>query len=139
MVYPSTEEIYKAFLNEDIHCELVEKEESSYINAGVSGTQTDYDILFISRSEDNDVALRVFRLIRFPDNRTEAMTEAAAVCTARYRYVKFVVDPEACELQVQFDFLQSTEDIGQAAVEMFFRTMQIIREACPELMRAAWG
>ena len=139
MIYPSTDEIYNLFLEKKIMCQIIEKDGSSTVSVSVSGDQIDYDVLFITDAESNSLALRIFRLISFPPDRSDAMIEAAEQCNKKFRFLKFIVDTDSHFVQVQYDFLTRCEDIAEQAFELFYRTLEILRESCPVLLTAAWS
>lgn len=95
---------------------------------------------FISRDNDNDVALRVLSLI---NNVTEAkrmrVMEACNILNNKVRYVKFYID-EGGDVNVEFDFpIHLSDDcVGKVAFEMFQRVMAILKGEYSIFMKAMY-
>ena len=94
---------------------------------------------FISTDDTNDVSVRVPLFVRFKEKDVTEMLRVANTMNNRYRYVKFVVNPESESVTIEYDFPEKTEHIGPAAVEVFHRLMSIAEDAYPEFMKAIWN
>ena len=63
MVYQATQAIYDAFKAHDLECGIEARDEFSAVHIGININSTSFEARFISRSENNDVALRIFNLL----------------------------------------------------------------------------
>lgn len=139
MIYQATEIIQKAMQAHDLHCGIEERENTSTVHVGITTDTVSFDALFISRSEENDVAVRIFNIIRFPAEKLDAVFEQVNECNNRFRYLKFVVDTEQYTVDAEYDLLLSEEDPGEPAVEILVRSANIIETCYPLLMGVLSG
>ena len=58
MVYQATQAIYDTFKAHDLECGIEARDEFSAVHIGINVKTTSFEARFISRSEENDVALR---------------------------------------------------------------------------------
>lgn len=96
-----------------------------------------YRIRFISKDNDNDVAVRVFGLVRVDDEKRIKLLPVINSLNVKYRYAKFVCDNDG-DINVEYDYpvkCTPTESAG----EIVARFVNIIKESYPELMRAMWS
>ena len=95
---------------------------------------------FISNTNDNDVAVRVFRIVtNTPEaKRTRAM-EACNILNKEVRCLEFTIDDDG-DVNASYDFLNSTPDeaVGEMALEIFVRTMKILDDRFCVLMKAIY-
>lgn len=95
---------------------------------------------FISRDNDNDVALRVLSLINnVPEAKRARVMEACNVLNNKIRYMKFYIDEDG-DVNVEFDFPISVCDecLGEVAYEMFQRIMAILKSEYNVFMKALY-
>lgn len=92
-----------------------------------------YKIRFISKDDDNDVAVRVFSLVSVPTDKRAAFADLVNKLNCEFRFVKFVCDDDG-DVNVEYDFLE-TSDPAQCAYEITVRFSQIIDEAYPRMMK----
>ena len=95
---------------------------------------------FISRDDDNDVALRILGLItKVPEEKRTRVMEACNILNTKIRYLKFNVDVDG-DINVEYDFpINSGDDcLGTMAVEMFARTMKILDSEYKIFMKAIY-
>lgn len=137
-MFQASKKIQEAFQAANLKCSVEEQEGRSIVRAGVSGKQTNYRVLFISRDEDNDVEVRVFSLVKFPADKRDAGLNAVNECNRKYRYLKFVIDDDN-DVNVEFDFPVRTKEPGSVAVEILIRIMKIVDDVYPVFMRSIWG
>ena len=97
-----------------------------------------YRIKFISTDNDNDVAVRVFGLLRVDDTQKAKILEALNALNVKYRYVKFCCDNDG-DVNIEYDYLLRSENPENSADEIMFRFVKIIDEVYPQLMHALWG
>lgn len=95
---------------------------------------------FISRDNDNDVALRVLSLINnVPEAKRARVMEACNVLNNKVRYMKFYIDEDG-DVNVEFDFPVNVCDecLGEAAYEMFQCIMAILKGEYTLFMKALY-
>ena len=97
-----------------------------------------YKIRFISRDNDNDVAVRVFALMSADEANRSKLLPVINELNAKYRYVKFVCDSDG-DLNVEYDFPVTGSSPAESAGEIVARFVRIIDESYPVLMRAMWA
>ena len=98
-------------------------------------------VSFISRDNDNDVAVRVFGLItNTPREKRARVMEACNILNNKIRHMKFVLDEDG-DISVEYDFPVHAPDngIGEMAFEMFVRTMQILNGEFTIFMTALYS
>lgn len=96
---------------------------------------------FISRDNDNDVAVRIFGLIaNTPAEKKARVMEACNVLNHKIRYMKFYLDIDG-DINVEYDFPVHSPDngIGEMAFEIFVRTMQILNSEYSIFMKALYS
>ena len=90
--------------------------------------------MYISRSEKNDVALRIFNLVRFPEEKLGEMLKVVNDCNNKFRFLKFSIDTDSYSIDAAFDFALESENLGECAYEMLMRSAGIIDQCYPEFM-----
>ncbi len=139
-MYKATRNIYqelqkdsalKVFIEEDGNAGIV------WLQFGIKNGGS-YRIRFISKDDDNAVAVRVFGLLKIDDSHTNKLLPILNQLNCKYRYVKFVLDQEG-DINVEYDYLLCCPNPAASAKEIVIRIVQIINESYPELMRAMWG
>lgn len=96
---------------------------------------------FISRDNDNDVAVRIFGLISTtPKEKRARVMEACNVLNHKIRYMKFDLDTDG-DINVEYDFpVHSPDDgIGEMAFEIFVRMIQILNSKYNIFMKALYS
>ena len=110
-MYQAAERIYEAFLRKNIKCKLREKGGMSLVETAFSGRNfASVSLYFLSNTDGNDVALRVSGVVKFPPERLARLYEACNELNRKYRYAKFVIDPEkAAELAAVLEKAQKSK------------------------------
>ena len=139
MVYPATQAIYDALKEHDLECGIEARDEFSAVHVGINTKNASFEARFISRSEENDVALRIFNLMKYPSERTESMLLAVNQCNFKFRYLRFSLDTNNNTVDASYDFTMATDDIGEVAYELLMRSASIIDDSYPELMKEISG
>lgn len=134
MVFPATDEIYAAMKAHDLNCGIEAREESSVLHVGINAEKTSFEALYISRSEKNDVAFRIYNLIKFPEEKLDAVLECVNAANLRFRFLKFTVDEQNNSVDAAYDFTISGENLGEAACELLMRSAGIIDSCYPTFM-----
>ena len=138
-MFQATEQLAEAFEAAGIRFRVEDTSDRSLIAAEVATDYTAYIIRFISSSDSNDVAVRVHHYICFTKKQEMAVLRAANTCNRRYRFCKFAVNSEAKAVTVEYDLPTESENLGEAAVEIFKRFAQISNETYPIFIREIWG
>ena len=99
---------------------------------------TPYQIRFISTDDNNDVAVRVFGLLKVENSLSDKVLPLINRLNAAYRFVKFVLDNEG-NVNLEFDYLYCCPNPAASAEEIVMRIVKIIEEAYPALLRASRG
>ena len=140
-MFKATREIYQILKGSDAGLKVFtsENEKSSEVWLSFSVKNgSSYTVKYISRDDDNDVALRVFSLIHVEESQKANLYPALNEVNNKYRYVKFVLDGDN-DVNVEYDFPVRTKSFDGIAEEMLVRFVQIIDDAYPILMRAMWS
>lgn len=139
MVFPATDEIYSAMKEHGLECGIEAREDSSVLHIGINTEKTSFEALYISRSEKNDVALRIYNLLRFPEEKLDQLLEAVNEANNRFRFMKFTIDVKNFSVDASFDFTVAAENVGECAHEMLMRAAGIIDECYPAFMSTLAG
>lgn len=139
-MFAATKRIYNALkAKEGLKVFTAENEKSSEVwlqfpvkNGG------NYRIKFISTDDDNDVAVRVFGLLRVDDTQKAKILEALNALNVKYRYVKFCCDNDG-DVNIEYDYPVRSENPENSAEEIVIRFVKIIDDAYPQLMHALWN
>ena len=134
MVFPATDEIYAAMKAHELNSGIEAREESSVLHVGINTEKTSFEALYISRSERNDVAMRIYNLIKFPKDKLEPMLDAVNAANLRFRFLKFTVDEQNDSVDAASDFTIEAEALGECAYEMLMRAAGIIDDCYPVFM-----
>ena len=96
---------------------------------------------YISFDRDNDLTVTISNLVNsVPDEKRIKLLETCNLLNSRFRYLKFKMD-EQNNLDVQYDFLQSSGDagMGEMAFEILLRSVRIMNEAYQEIAKALYA
>ncbi|MCI6093894.1 MAG: YbjN domain-containing protein [Christensenellales bacterium] len=140
-MYQATNKIARTFDREGIkYTTNTLSSGSSYVSASFTGDNAKgVDVSFLSSDNDNDVSVRAFSVVKFSEAKIPAMILLANQLNNKYRFVKFTVDTDDQDLNVEYDFPEKTDDVGRTAVELFWRFAKIIDEAYPQMMKTLWS
>lgn len=141
MVYRATQYIANEFTRKDLKFDVRETENSSLVSITCNGDNVkSLNVLFISRDNDPDVAVRAFALGTFPAEKRQKGINLANDLNREYRYLKFALDNDG-DLNAEFDFPLrcSISEVGDLAMELLSRCLKIVDEAYPKIMQALWG
>lgn len=138
-MYKSIMEIQEVFQQKDLKFRIDQLDETWYLKLNMTGDAATYEFLFLkSDDEDNDVSVRVFDIVKFPEERWEKALETINNLQAEYRFVRLTLDSKGA-VDAQYDFPTKFTNIGEGAYEILFRMTNILDECYPVLMRAMWG
>lgn len=106
---------------------------------GVSGKNTNYDVLFIFDAKGGTVSIRVPRLVAgCPEDKTLALLDAINDINAKYRWLKFYLNKDQ-NIVAQADAYANASADDNVCMKMLFRFGNIIDECYPILMHALWA
>ena len=138
-MYKAIREIRDTFVAKGLKHSVDEVGGAWVLRAGVSGDAASYSFLFIKQDdEDNDVSLRVFDVVKFPEHKKDKGLEVLAKLGRQYRFIRFAMNDEG-EVNAEYDFPMEFSPIGEGAFEMMVRFTDILDNCYPELMRAIWA
>ena len=138
-LFRATQEIADCFTEHGLKYHIQKEDDASVVEIGFGGDNYNARLLFISRDDDSDVAVRSFNIVpTVPDDKRFTVLEAVNACNRRFRFVKFTLDNDS-SLNAEYDLPVNTEDVGGACFEIGLRMAQIIDEAYPEFMKAIWS
>ena len=141
MIHNGTRLVAEAFDLNDIKYRITELSDISIVEAGVDVEAGPQVIArFISKDNDNDVAVRVYNLIcKVPATRRPEVLEACSTLNGKYRCFKFYLNDEA-GVNVEADLpLEIGDDcLGACCVELFVRLMQVLNDGFPILAHAVY-
>ena len=140
MMYRATRRIYEELRKDSglkVFTEEIGNSSVAWLQFGVKNGGS-YRIRFISKDDDNDVAVRIFGLIKVSDSQKSRLLPVINSLNSKYRYAKFVLDDDG-DLNVEYDYLVRCPDPAASAREIVVRFVQIVDESYPELMRAMWA
>lgn len=119
--------------------DVLEDDKVSRVIGNVNCKVFNYQVQFISKDDGNDVAVRAYNLVKFPDEKQKAMILFANECNTKYRYFKFVVNCNSNVLQLEYDCTLCCTDSGQEALEILTRIMKIVDAVGEDLMHQIWS
>lgn len=94
--------------------------------------------VFFDKEGEGKVRFVVWSIGKFPEAKLAAGMAACNALNAKYRWVKFYIDSdnEGC---AEMDAIVDKETVGPECYELLFRTVNIVDEAYPEIMRALYA
>ncbi len=135
MIYKATRDIDAAIKAQNWNCQIDEHDDSSAVVTGFTlKCGINLQILFIS-SADNDVGIRVFRLLQAPADKRQSMLDACNRVNLAYRFTTFVLADDN-SVGIQMDIANETQNIGAVAVELLVRLLNITDEAYSTFTKA---
>ena len=139
--YKATRIIDEAFNDEGIHHDIEQHGDSESVCAGFAIPKGPLLMMrFISRDNDNDVAVRILSLFNdIPKNEWPRTLRAINKVNCEMRYVKFSLDDDG-DINVEFDIpVRCSDDcLGRVACELFYRIARIVREKYEMIVRALY-
>ena len=127
--FKATNLIAETFEKHGVKFYVVRRQNNEQLLAGFPITcGPNVNVRFISCDNDNDVTVRIFGLIaNTPKEKKTRVMEACNAINRKSRYIKFCFDTNG-DIDVGYDFPVHTPDdsIGEMALEIFARTMQIL-------------
>lgn len=90
-------------------------------------------------ADGEDVAIRVFDIVKVPENKTESIISVVNSLNYRFRFAKFCFDAKDNTVQAEMDGVFRSHDVGEIVLEMMLRMIDICDKAYPDLMKALWA
>lgn len=139
-LFRATREIAAYFTEKNVKFDVRRADNMSVLETGMRGTNVNaIKLVFISRDDDSDVAIRSFNITpKIPEDKKSVVLEAMNKLNSKYRFVKFALDDDGA-ISVSYDVPTSAGEVGGIAFEMLVRLVKIIDESYPELMKAIWS
>ena len=142
MKYKATRIIDEAFSEEEIHHSIEQRGDIESVCAGFAVKKGPLvTIRFISRDDDNDVAVRVMSLLNdIPEKERIRVLKVINEINCEVRYAKFCLDDDG-DVNVEIDVPVKCSDdcLGKVACELFYRTLQIVRDKYELIARALYA
>ena len=137
-MFQTTTEIAALLKERGIKYELAENDKFSTAKVGINTKHCAVVFHFISTNDSGDFAMRIFGLLRASEEKRDALVRTCNALNRKFRFVKFIVAEDGM-VNVEFDLPAAVENPAQAALEILQRTLNILEEAYPELMRTMWA
>ena len=140
MIHEATKRIQARLKQDDLKCQVYEREETSWLEIQISTEQFNLEIDFFSADEDPDVSVRVIGLVKGSADKREALLQTCNALNRRFRYAKFTLDDDN-DVNMEYDFPLKTpmDVVDEVATECISRFLSISKKAYPELMKALWA
>lgn len=140
MNYKSIDEIKKQFDIKGIRYSCVNRNTSEIVQVGFPiENGPSITALYIARDDDNDIAIRVYGLItHIKKSKREQILEVINTCNSKYRFFKFYIDGDN-DVNLEYDFLSESNNIGPMALEALVRISSILDEAYPLMMKVLYS
>ncbi|OKZ97715.1 MAG: hypothetical protein BHV90_19190 [Clostridiales bacterium 42_27] len=94
---------------------------------------------FFFNSDCEDVAIRVFDIVKIPDSKVDGFFKEVNAANQRFRFFKFVLDTDDNTVQAEMDAAFRTHDVGEICLELMIRCVDICDKAYPDFMKALWA
>lgn len=92
----------------------------------------------VFNADCEDVAVRSFSICKIPETKIPAIMLKLNDLNARFRWLKFYMDSDN-EITAEMDAVITPVTAGPVCVELMLRSVNIIDDAYPELMKALWS
>lgn len=142
MIHKATDLIVKTFDEHGVKYRVTEVADASMVEAGFEvEAGPEVIVRYISKDEDNDVAVRIYGLMhKIPEAKRVTVIEACNTLSAKIRFFKFYLDTNA-SVNVEADLPVQTDDecLGECCFELFARIMSILNSEYHILAEALYG
>ncbi len=137
MIHPATAAIQQEFQKRCIKFRIVEQGDASAVEAGFSLEDGAFVVVrFLSLSDENDVAVRASGLLTAQPGQQASLCQPLNRRNREQRIIHFTRDDQN-QVSAETDLFQHTDNVGEIAVEAFFRMMKGIQAAYPSLLGQA--
>ena len=122
-------EIHKAFNNAGLKHDVQQFGDKSVLITGMTGSGDTYKVFFVKEGNvGNDVALRILKIASCSKYQLNQAYEVLNELQLKYRFLRFTIDDDG-DINGEYDFPTTYEDIGKGAVEICLR-LTIILDQC---------
>ena len=97
------------------------------------------DILIHFDESETSAGLTTYNYVKFPAEKKADMYALCSKMNEEYRWVKFFVDEETCEIKVRDDAVIQLDSCGEEMYELTGRMIQICESAYKDFMKGVWG
>ena len=126
-------EIHKAFTSAGLKHDVQQMEGKSVLLTGLTGNADTYRIVLIKDGDTgNDVALRILKISHCSKQQYHQVREVLNKLQMKYRFLRFTIDQDG-DINGEYDFPTSYEDIGKGTVEICLRLVLILDSCLSEL------
>ena len=94
---------------------------------------------FIFEEDGESVAIRVFDIVKVPEEKVDMIYPAINSLNKHFRFAKFVLDTDDNTIQAEMDAAFRSNDVGEICNELLIRMVDICDKAYPDLMKALWA
>lgn len=94
---------------------------------------------FLFDTNDHGVAVRVYDVVKCPQEKLPAMIVTINALNSQYRFAKFCINADDFTVQAEMDAVFRDHDVGEIVHELMARMIIICDEAYLELMKAIWS
>lgn len=132
--------------------DAMERKRIKYDNRGTSDSGK--DVVHVTYTGDNmtsikvrfhfnndleDVAVRVFDICNVQRGQLASAIVTVNALNNKYRFAKFVLDPEDSTVQAEMDLIFRSNDVGEICLEALSHMVNICDKAYPDLMKALYS
>lgn len=138
----ATKEFVKELERDDVKYRYIGETDSGKDRMSVAfggENMSDISVNFVFSEDNEDVALRIFDIVKVPENKTSKMLTVINNLNNQYRFAKFCFDTNDSTIQLEMDVPIRQGSIGPVCVEIMLRAVRICDKCYPELMKALWG
>lgn len=95
--------------------------------------------VFYFDADAESVAIRVYDIVKVPEEKVDVMYPAINSLNRRFRFAKFVLDTDDNTIQAEMDTAFRSRDVGEICYELMIHMVDICDTAYPDLMKALWA
>ncbi len=112
---------------------------SDWVNVRYGGDNIQTLNIQLFFSEDcEDVAIRAFSICKVPSNKKADMLNILNALMDEYRWLRFYLD-EDNEVTAAVDAVITVASAGPVGKELMLRTLNIVDDVYPRIMKALWS
>lgn len=89
--------------------------------------------------DNRSVAVRSFNICKVPENKKPAVYETCSKLNDKFRWIKFYIDEDDNTVTGAMDAIIQLDSCGEECKEIIHRTVGIVDDAYPDLMKAIWS
>ncbi len=93
---------------------------------------------FYFNNDNEHLSLRVYEVVKFPEEKKSKVIAACNECHKKYKWVKFVAEDDNTVI-AGIDAIITPETAASIAFEMDTRILDIVNKCYPDFMKAIWA